>query len=286
MKKRNVKPRLAIAGVLILLFAVVSVSTLASEIATPESATATRMLPTEPLSACEFFTVRIEAFGYGVMGQVVETLPEGFKYVTSTLDPGSVEVVDNTVKFSLFGETSFNYSARASDTEGTYYFSGILIDEDLSEYEVGGDTEIVVGQTPELFDTGQSPNPYPSIFGTHNGTIQPYQDITVHMMYTYPCQGTGGHSEYVAFYNATTGEEIANGTWKGYAAGNYQYIEFVMPFDLHENETYDYTIKTGSYPQIIHAKNKPVIGGTIACSDFTDANGKRYEDWIPAIRLE
>ena len=144
MKKSKIKPLLAIAGILLLLFAAVSVSTVTSEIATAESATATRTLPAEPVSAGEFFSVRIEASDYGIMGQVVETLPAGFKYATSTLDPGSVEVVGNTVKFYLLGETSFSYTVIAPDTEGTYYFSGMLIDVDKNESEVGGAKEIKV----------------------------------------------------------------------------------------------------------------------------------------------
>jgi phosphatidylserine/phosphatidylglycerophosphate/cardiolipin synthase-like enzyme len=48
-----------------------------------------------------------------------------------------------------------------------------------------------------VFDTGEPQNPYPSICGTHNGTITPNQTITVTKLYTYPCIGTGGHSEYV-----------------------------------------------------------------------------------------
>jgi len=135
MKKSKVKPLLAIAGILLLLFMVVSTATL--ETATSGSATATRTLPAEPVSAGEFFPVRIEASEYGTFGQVLETLPAGFKYVESTLDPGSVEVVGNTVKFYLLGETSFNYTVAASHTEGTYNFSGILKDEDLNESEVG-----------------------------------------------------------------------------------------------------------------------------------------------------
>ena len=151
MKKSKVRPVLAIAGILLLLFAAVSVSTVASEIATVESATATRILPAEPVSAGDFFTIEIEASGYGIMGQVQETLPAGFVYVTSTLDPGSVEmdVENNTVKFTLFGKTSFNYTVAASDTAGTYNFSGILKDMNKNEYEVGGDKEIVVEEKEE-----------------------------------------------------------------------------------------------------------------------------------------
>ena len=40
------------------------------------------------------------------------------------------------------------------------------------------------------------------------------------------------------------------------------------------------------YPQIIHAESKDVMGGTITCTEFVDANGKQHEGWIPAIRLE
>jgi hypothetical protein len=135
-----------------------------------------------------------------------------------------------------------------------------------------------------VFDTDAPDNPYPSISGTHNGTITPSYDLNVTKMYTYPCEGTGGHTEYVAFYNATTEEEIANGTWNGYQ-GDYHCIEFDKSFMLHGTETYNYTIKTGSYPQIHHTDNLSTPAGFITCSEFRDANGKRHEGWIPAIRL-
>ena len=108
--------------------------------------TATRTLPDEPIPAGESFTVEIEASHYGFFGKVFETFSEGFAYEDSTLNPESVEVEDNTVKFSLEGEPSFTYTVTASDTEGTYTFSGILIDEDKNEYDIGGDTEIVIGE--------------------------------------------------------------------------------------------------------------------------------------------
>jgi len=58
-----------------------------------------------------------------------------------------------------------------------------------------------------------------------------------------------------------------------------------LPFTLVANETYNYTIKTGSYPQIHHTPALPTTNGWINCTEFTDANGKVYEDWIPAIKL-
>jgi len=139
-----------------------------------------------------------------------------------------------------------------------------------------------------IWDTRQPENPYPSIFGTYNGTITPNRTIyNISRLYTYPCSGTGGHSEYAAFYNATTGEEIANGTWNGYqGAGDYHYMEFNVSFDLQANVTYNYTIHTGSYPQIYHKPALRTANGWINCTKFIDANGKTYTDWIPAIRLE
>jgi len=76
------------------------------------------------------------------------------------------------------------------------------------------------------------------------------------------------------------------GSWDGYMGGDYHYITFGDPFTLTANVTYNYTIITGSYPQIHHNSTLTVPDGEITCSEFIDANGKRYSNWIPAIRLE
>ena len=252
--------------------------------------TATRTLPEERVLGGESFTIEIEASHYGIHGHVVETLPEGFVYEDSTLNPKSVEVEDNTVEFELWCEPSFTYTVTAPDTEGTYRFSGILIDEDKNEYAIDGDTEIAVKRASGQFDTGSPANPYPSIFGTHNGTITPLQTITVQKLCTYPCPGTGGHTETIELYE--NGTLIANGSGNGYK-GDWHTISIHNVTDapsvtLLKYHIYNYTICTGSYPQIIHAKEFNVTGGggKITCSEFIDTNGRRYEDWIPAIRLE
>jgi len=139
------------------------------------------------------------------------------------------------------------------------------------------------------FDTGRPKNPYPSIMGTHKGEIKPSCNITVSKLYTYPCPGTGGHTESIELYE--NGALIANGTWEGYA-GDWHNITLHnvtgAPYvRLLKGHRYNYTIVTGSYPQIIHAKeHEAKEGGNITCSEFIDANGNRYNDWIPAIRLE
>jgi len=139
---------------------------------------------------------------------------------------------------------------------------------------------LVAIAAPHIFDTGKGD--YPSISGIHNGTITPFIDINVSKMYTYPCHGTGGHTEYVKIWNSTDWNVTA--TWEGYT-GDWHNISFDEPFILQADEEYNYTIRTGSYPQIIHEPSKDVIGGTITCTDFEDANGKTYTDWIPAIKL-
>jgi hypothetical protein len=153
-------------------------------------------------------------------------------------------------------------------------------------HSVGGTTRdnATFGCTVEssIFDTGNGS--YPSIMGTHHGTLRLSHNLTVHRMYTYPGTGTGGHSEYAAFYENSV--EIANGTWGGYQdQGDYHYIEF-KPFVLEANTTYEYKIITGSYPQIHHSHNVTTADGTITCTEFVDTSGKVYEDWIPAIKLE
>jgi len=137
--------------------------------------------------------------------------------------------------------------------------------------------------TEGAFDTGKPANPYPSIFGTHNGTIAPDQDIIVNRMYTYSCKGTGGHTVYVRIWNESEGTDGV-GHWSGYQSG-YRNTTISPTITLLQGHEYNYTIITGSYPQIIHARSKHVTGGNITCSEFTDANGEKYVNWIPAIRL-
>ena len=137
--------------------------------------------------------------------------------------------------------------------------------------------------TENIFNTGAPSNPYPSISGTHNGTIIPSHDINVSKLYTYPYEGTGGHTEYIRIYNESG--TIAEANWTGYK-GDWHNITFNRPVVLLANRTYSYTIRTGSYPQIIHRQNHTTLDGSlITCTKFTDANGRVYYDWIPAIRL-
>jgi len=148
----------------------------------------------------------------------------------------------------------------------------------------GAHSFVIRGSIGELtggFDTGKPVDPYPSIFGTHKGTIKPNKTIIAEKLYTYPCAGTGGHTEYALICNSTW---CAEAKWEGYK-GDWKNITFNTTVALMPYETYDFTIITGSYPQIHHRKTLPTENGWINCTSFVDANGKVYYDRIPAIRL-
>ena len=198
----------------------------------------------------------------------------------------------------VYGNSSYKYIDSILDLDGAGPELGAMdvsnktqkeivrIIEDATVNAAGSDDLIWMGNitisNEGYIDTGSPENPYPSISGTHNGTIIPSHDINVSKLYTYPCEGTGGHTEYARIWNKTWN---ATATWDGYAS-DWHNITFDKPVVLMAGKTYNYTIRTGSYPQIIHRQNHTTLDGSlITCTKFTDANGWVYYDWIPAIRL-
>ena len=121
---------------------------------TPPPATeglrATRTLPDDPVDAGSEFDVTIEAAGFAEgFGQVVETLPAGFSYESSSLSDVSVEQEGQVVTFYLFGDDPFTYTVTASDTAGSYTFSGIVKDSiGPAQPTVGGDSGVTVEAGP------------------------------------------------------------------------------------------------------------------------------------------
>ena len=88
---------------------------------------------------------------------------------------------------------------------------------------------------------------------------------TVSKLYTYPCLGTGGHTESIELYENET--LITSGAWEGYQSdwhnitlhnvtGDAPYVVMLL-----KGHRYNYTIVTGSYPQIIHGKEFNATGG-------------------------
>jgi len=208
-------------------------------------------------------------------------------YDTGTFNFTRVSPVGNDISITKFENISVTESTKASVEivpNVTNYTMSIDYNGDgKTDEEKSPDvSETIVIIEENIFDTGAPENPYPSISGTFNGTITPYKTIIVKNLYTYPCEGTGGHTEYVKIYNESG--TIAEAEWKGYK-GDWHNITFLKKFALEGGKTYNITIVTGSYPQIHHTSALQTENGWINCTEFTDANGKKYDDWIPAIML-
>jgi len=216
------------------------------------------------------------------------------------LDKSMVEIGENfTVTVTAYNDTSALFESVENATvhaDGLTFLTGsdgnvTLSIDTAGDYTIYTDKGMwkeytrsekkLVRVSSNIFDTGEGT--YPSISGTHYGKIIPDEDVTVNRIYTYPCAGTGGHAEYVNIWNEETLNESAVAEWSGYV-GNYHNLSF-DPITLRGGVVYSYVIKTGSYPQIIHAPYKQLSNGNITCTRFKDANGKEYGDWIPAFRL-
>ncbi len=219
-------------------------------------------------------------------------------YVTYTDSDGDAPTtkyvyIDDTLH--TMTETSSSYSSGA-----TFKYSTTLSAEPHNYYFYfddghGHETRFPASETfsgpsvsgsNQIFDTG--PGTYPSCSGTHEGEITPVYDLKVTKLYTYPCAGTGGHTESIEIREGS--KLIARGTWDGYQkdwhnitlhnkANGASYVTLL------KDHKYNYIIRTGSYPQIIHTQPFTNEYGTITCTEFKGANGEIYNDWIPAIRL-
>ncbi|MCW7074989.1 MAG: right-handed parallel beta-helix repeat-containing protein [Candidatus Methanospirare jalkutatii] len=208
-------------------------------------------------------------------------------YDTGKFNFTRISPVGNDISITKFENISVTESTKASVEiipNVTNYTMSIDYNGDgkIDEEKSPDVSETIVIIEENIFDTGAPENPYPSISGTFNGTITPYKTIIVKNLYTYPCEGTGGHTEYVRIYNESG--IIAEAKWKGYK-GDWHNITFPKKFTLEGGKTYNITIITGSYPQIHHTSSLLTPYGWINCTEFTDANGNKYDDWIPAIML-
>ncbi len=114
--------------------------------------------------------ITISVSRYGGIGQVVEDLPQGFTYESSSLEPVAVRVDGQSVQFTLLGEAQLSYTVTAADEEDSYKFSGIFKDADKVEEIVGGQYEVLVSETPPPTPT---PTPTPTETPTPVPTMTP-----------------------------------------------------------------------------------------------------------------
>jgi hypothetical protein len=242
-----------------------------------------------PLTVCAAVPMPHGIKGIVYMSDGVTEVPAGTSF--SVNDTTSGFFIEGTAGA---GPHSGWYSVSINGNEGdtviirawntTHYGERtVILVEDMTGIDVIINRTLGPEPTVNVFDTGAPDNPYPSIAGTHNGTLKPNVTINVTTLYTYQCAGTGGHTEYAKIYNDSWNIETL--PWTGYN-GDWYNITFNETFTLLANETYYYTIRTGSYPQIHHTKALLTTNGWLNCTEFTDVNGKVYKDWIPAIKLE
>lgn len=89
--------------------------------------------------------VSISVSGLGEFGGVTETLPEGFVYLSSSLDDAAVSVDGQTVRFAIIGDSAaFTYTVRAPSEAAEYSFAGIVTGATGVDGAVGGDSSVAV----------------------------------------------------------------------------------------------------------------------------------------------
>ena len=107
-----------------------------------------RSFSTSEVEPGGWLEVSIVVEGYGAIGQVIETLPDGFTYRGSDMPRHAVSVEGRTVAFTLFQSSSFTYVVTAPAAEGRYAFSGTVKYQARQERPVAGSSSGRVGAPP------------------------------------------------------------------------------------------------------------------------------------------
>ena len=125
--------------------------------------------------------VTIAANGFGAYGQVVETLPPGFSYMSSSLSDGAVTIEDRELSFILLGETSFTYTVTVPSAAGHYSFSGVLTNFEGEEVPVGGALTITVGALPTVSVSRAA--------GSEDAKVRPGSPVSLTATFSRPVSG-------------------------------------------------------------------------------------------------
>ena len=128
----------------------------------PTSATGTRAFSSSSVQGGEQIVVTITASGLGSFGGVIEMIPAGFVYVSTTHEDAPT-VTGQSVSFTVFsGSANFTYTVRASSIDGVYSFSGTVTDDQRRSGAITGDATVTIG-------TGTPPDGNGGTGGTGGG---------------------------------------------------------------------------------------------------------------------
>ena len=115
------------------------------EVTGPKGPEATRSISRSSVDSGGQVTITITTTSdYGAAGTVVEILPEGFSYASSTLSSAAVADRGNSVGFTLLGDDSFSYTVNASSEAGDYTFAGTISNFDRLAGDITGDDTVSV----------------------------------------------------------------------------------------------------------------------------------------------
>ena len=110
----------------------------------PGQPSATRSFSATSVGRGGELVVTIAAMNYGQIGALVETVPAGFNFVSST--PGDAERDGMKLTFGLLGPNeTVTYTVTTPNTAETYTFSGELTDDGAGTHAIGGAFSVEVG---------------------------------------------------------------------------------------------------------------------------------------------
>ena len=174
--------------------------------------------------------------------QVIETLPEGFTFISSTVDQ---VITGQQVKLTSIGSSPISYTVRAPSNEGSYTFDGSFKDADLNTGTVSGNSILVVSGT----SAGYVSRSFSSV------CISPGSDLTVRLT-PYPSDLFGAPGYQVTetipdglTFLGTTGYFSNTGNVYTFTQLGSQPIEYVLSLPMAEG---NYSFN-GSFKDMVNA---------------------------------
>ena len=124
---------------------------------TPTTPSASRSFSPETVEPGGQVTVTINITNFQLGMAVVETLPDGFTYVSDSLSDGTIQVAGQDLQI-IPGSADFTYEVSASDTPGSYPFRGTVRDLDRVSHDIDDSTFAVAAASrsfsPETVEPG------------------------------------------------------------------------------------------------------------------------------------